>query len=84
MVKLKKRILILIAAHVVGLTGFRYWQANEYEFFPPTPEERAAALGQAHWGLIRVPVANLNADNRFSAKDSPREPRKPEKEDSIL
>ena len=29
MVKLKKRILILIAAHVVGLTGFRYWQAND-------------------------------------------------------
>ena len=67
MVKLKKRILILIAAHVVGLTGFRYWQANDYEFSPPTPEERAAELGQAHWGLIRVPVANLNADNRFSA-----------------
>ena len=67
MVKLKKRILILIAAHVVGLTGFRYWQANDYEFFPPTPEERAAALGQSQWGLIRVPVANLNADNRFSA-----------------
>lgn len=65
--KLKKRVIILIAAHLIGLGGFRYWQANNYEFFPPTAEEKKAALGEAHWGVVRVPVANLNAENRFSA-----------------
>ena len=67
MATLKKKVLILVVAHVVGLSALRYWQANDYEFFSPTAEEKAAALGETQWGLIRVPVANLNADNRFAA-----------------
>ena len=67
MATFKNKLLILVVAHVVGLSALRYWQANDYEFFPPTAEEKAAALGESQWGLVRVPVANLNADNRFSA-----------------
>ena len=67
MSKLKKRIVLLIAAHVIGLGGLRYLQANDFEIFPPSAEEKAEALGQARWGVVRVPVANLNAENRFSA-----------------
>ncbi len=64
---IKKKILILIVAHVVGLSGVRYFHANGLPWMQVSSEEKAARLGEANWGVIRVPVANFNESERFSA-----------------